>query len=106
MSCEFIGKLLRLGEQASVQELKDETALLLGSILGWLEEAEQHQVGVDLYQVTCAQSRVFSSIRILIGIRVRIGIGIRIRTRIIGTKVKIQTRTRKRIGSRAMHSVH
>ena len=37
-----------------MKEFEDETALLMKSALCRFEEAEQHQVGVDLHQLTCA----------------------------------------------------
>ena len=52
VACQLIGELLGLGEQARVQKLEDEAALLMWSILCWLEEAEEHQICVDLHQVT------------------------------------------------------
>ena len=42
VASELICKLLRLGEQASMQGLEDEAALLVRCILSWLEEAEEH----------------------------------------------------------------
>lgn len=36
-----------------MQKLEYETPLLAWPILSWLEEAEEYQVGVHLYQVTC-----------------------------------------------------
>ncbi len=41
VASQLIGKLLGLSEQASVQELEDEAALLTREILGWLEKAEE-----------------------------------------------------------------
>lgn len=46
-------KLLRLSQEASVQDLEDEATLLSMPFPYRLEEAEQDQVGVDLQNVTC-----------------------------------------------------
>ena len=48
VTCELIGKLLRLRQQAGVQELENEAPLLGMALPHWLEKAEQHQVCVDL----------------------------------------------------------
>lgn len=53
MPSQFIGKLLRLGQQSSVQNLENEAALLCMPLADWLEEAEQHQVGIDLQHIAC-----------------------------------------------------
>ena len=53
MASQLARKLLRLSQEASVQDLEDEAALLSMPFPYRLEEAEQDQVGVDLQDVTC-----------------------------------------------------